>query len=410
MSKNISNKDNFLTQTGNVFVFNSFKCDCKINTVYDSEGVQHVSFCIKELEDEPIRFAYQGQTGLILVDATGKVISTNVISSLLSLGDTDIKGHADFFNNYGFLIKISQKEYKEFEIADIFALTRTFRTTVKLLDYVQAERKEYQKILALVFQYFFQEDRGVENGHNDVSTGTPLVVQELQHTNRYNTCDTYLKTNNSDDLTQHYYEVPDTIYPPSFKLPYYTYQEEIAPQTDCSTIIYYNYSDVAKVYVNAMDRLYDDMREEVSFFYHFQRKVAKIVSVTGDGICTYENPSAFSTLFANNFDDHLKAALLRIAKYVIKDSIDAFTDGIVPEYDLNSMSGKWEIPSLFSALYFSIFYMQSKYEVYRHCANPVCINYFAVSTTNSRKKYCCPECMNANAQRNLRYRRKQQKK
>ena len=79
---------------------------------------------------------------------------------------------------------------------------------------------------------------------------------------------------------------------------------------------------------------------------------------------------------------------------------------LYPSYNIETMSGSWTIPDLYSALLFSIFYMKPDLELYRKCENPNCGRYFLVNTTNNRRKYCCIECSNAMQQRKLRQRRK----
>ena len=58
------------------------------------------------------------------------------------------------------------------------------------------------------------------------------------------------------------------------------------------------------------------------------------------------------------------------------------------------MTPSWEIDDLLSALYFSIFYLNSELELYRQCANPRCSKWFLVRTTTTKKKYCSQECFN----------------
>lgn len=65
---------------------------------------------------------------------------------------------------------------------------------------------------------------------------------------------------------------------------------------------------------------------------------------------------------------------------------------------------EWEMPNLFTALYFALFYTRPDYEIYRKCANPNCNRLFKVKTTNSRQLYHNTACQNAAAQ--MRHRKK----
>lgn len=50
------------------------------------------------------------------------------------------------------------------------------------------------------------------------------------------------------------------------------------------------------------------------------------------------------------------------------------------------------------AIYFSIFYMKSNLELYRHCKNSTCDKYFLVKATTTRNKYCNSEHCNRTSQ------------
>ena len=54
------------------------------------------------------------------------------------------------------------------------------------------------------------------------------------------------------------------------------------------------------------------------------------------------------------------------------------------------MQPKWNVVSLLDALYFSIFYLDSKTEMYRHCK--YCGTYFPVKRSNATKIYCDGYC------------------
>lgn len=85
-------------------------------------------------------------------------------------------------------------------------------------------------------------------------------------------------------------------------------------------------------------------------------------------------------------------------KYTDEEAVAYALYGIHPTYDIETMSPNWEIPNLYTALYFALFYTRPEYEVYRKCANPNCNRLFKVKTTNSRKQYHNTACQNAAAQ------------
>ena len=103
----------------------------------------------------------------------------------------------------------------------------------------------------------------------------------------------------------------------------------------------------------------------------------------------------------------LKDRIIEAAKTTIKDELEYALRNIKPSYDSDTALGAWNIPDFLSALYFSIFYMRPDLQIFRLCASPYCNNYFTVTSTNSRKKYCCHECANYVSQRAYRSRKQQ---
>ena len=104
-------------------------------------------------------------------------------------------------------------------------------------------------------------------------------------------------------------------------------------------------------------------------------------------------------------DSKLLKALIKISKLILEYEFRNNLSKVTPTFNVEEMKPDWKLPSLYSALYFSLFYMNSKEENLRKCANPNCGQYFQVSKTNSIKKYCSILCTNSVSQR--KYQRKQ---
>ena len=121
---------------------------------------------------------------------------------------------------------------------------------------------------------------------------------------------------------------------------------------------------------------------------------------------TFDSGIEFYGNSSSNLDEHMKKALLLIAKYVLAQEINHHVSRMKPIYNPITLEPSWKAPNLLTALYFSLFYMKPKSEIYRKCANPSCTNFFLVKTSNSRKKYCCGACRNASNQRDYRFRQK----
>ncbi|MBY4764638.1 hypothetical protein [Streptococcus uberis] len=102
-------------------------------------------------------------------------------------------------------------------------------------------------------------------------------------------------------------------------------------------------------------------------------------------------------------------SLYSISKLLITEEFDRCLSDVKFTYNTSTMTPDWELPSLIGALYFSIFYQNSKNTIYRVCANDNCNQYFQVSKTNSTKIHCCDNCRENKNARNLRARKKQGK-
>ena len=93
-----------------------------------------------------------------------------------------------------------------------------------------------------------------------------------------------------------------------------------------------------------------------------------------------------------------------IIKELIKEEFDHIMRNVYPVYNTETMKPDWNIPDLFTAMYFQLFYMDPNYAIYRRCAKPECRRAFLVSRTNKKAKYCSDECRTAEAQKRHRKR------
>ena len=98
----------------------------------------------------------------------------------------------------------------------------------------------------------------------------------------------------------------------------------------------------------------------------------------------------------------MQDGLLKISKYLIERELNYHLAEIRPVYNVETMQPNWKLPSLLSAMYLSLFYLDSRQGSYRACQNMNCGQFFLVSKTNSIKKYCCTDCTNAVSQRKYR--------
>ena len=125
------------------------------------------------------------------------------------------------------------------------------------------------------------------------------------------------------------------------------------------------------------------------FIFHYLYEVGMINYVDVDRTY-YVNDEVHKELFT----EELKAAAIKVAKFIVKEEIKYNLNNVRPIYDISKLEPAWKIDSLLSALYFGLFYMRPNTETYRRCANPKCGEFFSVPISSRKKKYCCRACMN----------------
>lgn len=108
-----------------------------------------------------------------------------------------------------------------------------------------------------------------------------------------------------------------------------------------------------------------------------------------------------------NFTDEMKELLLKVAQITISEEINYNLTKISPQLNIETLTPSWKLNNFLEALYFSVFYMKPGIELYKECENPNCKHqkYFLINATVTNKKYCCPACGNAAAQRRSRQRK-----
>lgn len=282
-------------------------------------------------------------------------------------------------------------------MATLFEVVKRLKATVELLNQVgelNHERKNYPKMLSLVMYLIFAPS--VSLPEHDYSSAKHSFIDELDNTDQ------------SQDLNREQeifdtgaFVVPDTIYGSySFNADNY---HSIANGLG-NTPGYDNpeFKRIVHYFANKPNAT-EKHRKIVDFLFHYQMEVG-IMRNFG----TYASLDYYETPLTDNFSADLKKALIEVAKIVIGDEINANICHVHPAYDIKSMSPKWKVDSLMSALYFSIFYMNPEQELYRQCENPRCGNYFYVRSTATNKKYCSPACSNAMQQAKMRRRKKEQ--
>lgn len=396
--KNLEIIENFLSS--NIFLFNSFSCESKIDKTYPFPGAD-VEETLKVYSNKncPIRFAFASKVGLVRLNEDGSIAESNVLGKLLAIDNKKLSNYNSFFKRNGFLLPISSDKFETMNALQISSVINRLNSTLELMSTItDMSRLSYEKIVRLIIKLLFSSIVEIEtkDGKNKYTTTkhpyTLFLEKAAELSKDQRLSDTF---NNTD------FDFKDSIYAKT-TLP-----------VDFITKIAEGYAEEEK-YTNPLFikvlRVYLAPRESIQksfllindFLFQYFYNVGIIQNVEGD-----------KTIYANDevhkekFDDKLKDAAIKVAKLLIKEEIEFNLRRVRVSYNITKMEPSWKIDSLLSALYFGLFYMRPSLEIYRRCANPKCNEFFLVSVTSHKKKYCSKECMNRDIQ--TRYRANQKR-
>lgn len=393
MSKNFS--DFFLN---NFFEYENCACVCQKETVYSVPG-QQPSYNLKlcSIPEQPLRFSYAAQKGLNLSGNAGGIISENILGQLLALPSDDIDSVIQFFEKYGFLFPINNEEYESVDGYALLEIVNRIKATVMLMSAI-AGKRDYNKMF--IYTTYLLYTKPVEIKLSSTSYSSAKNHQFIDLIRTYNIMPNY--SNDQEFFEHECISVWDSISKEYQKV----YIDELAGIgmgdgiSGLSGSRDWHFVNLFALYTNY--KVNDELlRATIDFYYNFQKRVGVIKNVETNRITFHSTPKK------ENFTDELKEALLKIAKATISEEINANLRNICPQLDVGAFAPSWKLNSLHEALYFSIFYMKPGIELYKECENPNCKHqkYFLINATVTNKKYCCPACGNAAAQRRSRQRK-----
>ena len=394
--KSLNFKENFFAS--NIFTFNSWSCVCELDKIHPYPGYEPQE-TLKLYVDKniPIRFAFGSKVGLVRLNDDGSIAESNVLGKLTAIKNSSINDYFSFFKRNGFLLPISFDQYESVGKFEIISVINRLHATLELMSTItDMSRTSYEKIVRLIMYLLFAPIVVIETKegkYSYTSTKHPYTLfleqsRELSKDPRLN--DTF---NNLE------FEFDDFIYKGTTMTADFIH----------STLEGYSKEDkynnglfrkIFTVYCASRKCLPDSFLLINDFLFHYFYKVGIIDRVDLD-TAHYINKD----IKKDNFDESLKNAAIRVAKLLIKEEIEFNLKRVRVAYDISKMEPAWKIDSLLSALYFGLFYMRPNMEIYRRCANPKCNEYFLVSVTSRKKKYCCTACMNRDIQ--ARHRAKQ---
>lgn len=407
-----------LSLSGNLFTFNGRKCNCKIETSYTPEGIEKHRLRIREISDANIRFAFTPKQGLITIDLkSGTAGKENILSELVSIKIGDIHALVSFFEKYGFWLPLTDKYLESFEANDILNIHKRILYTINILSVLQQKKINYMKLYSRICWLTLMSPTQLKSSESDggiiyqtcdhkfIGYMNGKIPVEKPEQDSHELMSGALYDNPDAEIA-----VKDSIRTPKTLIYSYSLTEAMMNEDDYTNPEYHIEDRPLLSLVNLInlfistENINESDRFIIEYFYHMETEIGQISGKSENDELTFFRD--IKDNYKRHFDSILKKATIKAAKLIVKEEIDYNLSEISPSYNAQTMSPSWKIPNLMTALFFSIFYMKADLEVYRKCENQNCTKYFLVSTTNSRKKYCSPECANAMAQRMHRKRKK----
>lgn len=395
--KSLNFNENFFAS--NIFTFNSWSCTCEIDRIHPYPGYQAQEI-LKVYADKntPVRFAFGSKVGLVRLNEDGSIAESNVLGKLIAIKNDTIENYFSFFKRNGFLLPISFEEYESIGKFEISSIIDRLHATLELMSTItDMSRTSYEKIVRLIIYLLFAPIVSIETKEGKYSyTSTKHPYTLFLEKARELSKDPRLE----DTFNNLEFSFDDSVY------------KGTTLQADFVSTTLEGYSNEDK-YNNDLFRkiftVYCATRKNLSkshliindFLFHYFYKVGIIDRVDLETV-HYVNDD----IKKENFDESLKKAAIQVAKLLIKEEIESNLKRVRVAYDVSKMEPAWKIDSLLSALYFGLFYMRPSMEIYRRCANPKCNEFFLVSVTSRKKKYCCTACMNRDIQARHRVKQK----
>ncbi|MGI6593668.1 MAG: CGNR zinc finger domain-containing protein [Christensenellales bacterium] len=396
MSKNIldKNSDDFFKLSTNFFSMEGCKCHLDIDTYTVSPKNIEYKYKVKADKENTLHYAFSGKNGLCITTPMGSIRKENLLNELISLPIGDVNAIIEFFEDNGFLFPLPNDNYINIDVDSLFAFIYRIKSAVLLLSELETPKRNYRSILNYAFYLLLANQATFTIGKKQYSTYKHNLLGFFENISSFPEID-----GSKEEFNKDTYSVKDMIYGPIYELNIEEYKDVTLKNHTIEKypgVYNFRYQNIMYLYRNAISLDKKD-RLIVEFLFHFMNKVGIIESISFErGVAFHAKPNI------DKFDKKLKETLEIIAKIVLNEEINANLRGIYPRFNPIDMTPTWKATNMLSALYFSIFYMRPGSEIYRACANVACNNYFVVKTSNSRKKYCCPNCRNATAQRNFR--------
>lgn len=375
---------NFISQI-HTFTFETYPSNIRVDSISEDVSLpphQIVKIC--PIESRVLKFAYKSGEGLVQTNSTNKRIQ-NLLGEFLKYDSDDYNELLSFFANYGFLFKTKIDVFQKVELKTINKIHNRLHALVDLINSVNdIENTDLRKIMELSMYLLFEDDWSLTLNTDETKTNAKhslslLIESSLDYPEKDRRLEIInKKTFKIDDALFGDIEFPDSIY-----------REIINSHSTKNGYDDFRFKAITNLYANYNFANESD-KEHIHLLFNWFYKIGIPKELSYDG-ATYYDRYNYQALDDHIFYDYI----MDFAKEIIKEELEHHLKDIKPLYDLNEMQPTWKVESLLDALYFSIFYLDSKTQMYRQCK--YCGTYFHVKRSNTTRIYCDKYCRN-NAQ------------
>lgn len=386
------------------FVFHSYKCITDYNDVVDlNTGNKIKSMVIRNDVSKKFRAAYMYGEGLKEIRRQKVNDKNHILGEFLGIEKNDINSIMSFFNKYGFLFDLSgYDQYVNVDIEDIMYLKDNLEALINLLNAQESGKINYKKLLDSVLYLLLKEDREIKiNGETIYTSIHNAFLNNIRNATKVNLMegDNIVHVPRNDGGNDIVYRVKDSISENGYHdinvYDYDTFMEDDQQSLEFARQIF-------KAYVIKDSSFFTNIEGLIiEFLFHFVQQVT-LINLESISLDMPFQDECYTQLESKECVA-LAEALHKISKFLIERELNYHLSEIRPVYNVETMQPNWNLPSLLSAMYLSLFYLDSRQASYRACQNINCGQFFLVSKTNSIKKYCCVYCTNAVSQRKYRH-------
>ena len=377
-------------------IFTSYKVLTLVEKKTDIINNEIQEQLIVKNSDEKLSFFLNSEQGLSL-DTGRKILKkNNVVGEFIKLEDYDLTALKNFIEKYGYFFKLSSSEqYKNVDLKDIYRLKNRFKSLIHLLYALHNEElRDYKEVLNAIYLLLFTFQISNERKAKQFN-----IINLLFHFPKYeeftSSYDRVIVKTNADGFESSFYRIDDfAMEDEVFEIAIQDYHDFIADSN--------NHHSLSRTLLKAFKNKHLIKQKEdrmiIDFLFHMwvDFEVIYVKDMLFEDILNVQVYEDFN----NKASKKMKQLSLSIAKYLISKELNNALSGLVPSYDFEKLRPCWKIPNLYTALYFTIFNLDSSSSIIRKCDNVNCGEYFIVSKSNKKKRFCCEHCAKAVSQRN----------